>query len=141
MQIDRELTNIVKHTREIFETMVLESLETHDMHGTCGIATLFLKYIIEKFTTFKCIARGGDGLSDSGYIDHQGTRHGHYWLEVETPLNSYIVDITADQFGGERIVIESLDMNHQYIVGCQHTIDQHMQEIQKVFFPKLESML
>jgi hypothetical protein len=141
MENDNDLIEIVKHTREIFEMMILEGLDTQDMHGTCGIATLFLKYLLEKFTDYRCVARGGDGLLDGGYIDHQGQSHGHYWLEVETPLNRFVVDITANQFGGECIVILPVDMAHQYVLGCQEIVDLHMHEIQKVFFPKLESLL
>lgn len=128
------LRSVVCHARDVFEQIVQDSLKTKDMRGTCGIAACYLIYVIQKFTEYKCFARGGGGDSDGGYVDHLGQMHGHYWVEVHTPSMDLVVDITADQFGGDQVVFLPLEQSHQYINGQQDLIDDHVIQIRKLFF-------
>ena len=54
--------------------------------------------------------------------------------EVHTPSMDLVVDITADQFGGDQVVFLPLEQSHQYINGQQDLIDEHVIQIRKLFF-------
>lgn len=111
---------------------VLQNSGINSTKGTCLFSCDLLKKIIEKYATFDVvvIVRGGDGKNDGGYTDKLNQSHGHYWLEVATPNQTYIVDITADQFPkGEEVTVLLINKADQYKNGCQRTVDEGFLEI------------
>ena len=106
--------------------MLEDSIKSTDTKGSCAYACYLAKQSFDKFTDYNVVYRGGDGQGDGGYLDDQGQSQGHYWLELTTTLgNSFIVDLTADQFGDEPVVVMPLAENNKYISGCQDIIDDH----------------
>lgn len=112
----------------IFTRALNASISTDSTTGSCAFACYFLKHLFDRFTNFESDYRGGDGNGDGGYRDYQGNCHGHYWLEVRTTLDHYIVDITADQFGDKTIVVLPLSANQRYFAGCQKTVNEHFKD-------------
>lgn len=123
-----QLSEMVTEIRDQFLRILADSLKNTDTKGTCGFACYFLKDLLDHFTDFKITARGGDGNGDGGYIDSNGNMQGHYWLEVLGTHDTYIVDITADQFGDEPILILPISTTDRYVNGCQDTIDEHFKD-------------
>ena len=109
--------------------MLQDSMQSSNTTGSCAYACVILKKAFQQFTEFNTHFRGGDGLADGGYMNEQGQLFGHYWLEVNTPSETYVVDITADQFGGEAVIIIPHKQATQYLAGNQDTIDEHFVEI------------
>lgn len=103
--------------------------------GSCAYATITAQLMFERFTDFRCSVRGGDGNQDGGYFDAAGIGHGHYWLEVETPDGSYVVDITADQFGDAPVIVEPTSRNRKYRPGDQQLVDQHLCDVRATIRP------
>jgi hypothetical protein len=85
--------------------------------------------MFDKFTDYRCLPRGGDGCEDGGYFDANGNGHGHYWLEVSTEHESFIVDLTADQFGDAPVIVAPAEGNWRYRNGNQQLIDAHFHDI------------
>ncbi len=79
-----------------------------------------------QFTDFKVLCRGGDGIT-SGFRASSGELHGHYWLAVKTQTDTFIVDITADQFGYPAIIVEEEHSSLAYLSGDQENIDEHFE--------------
>lgn len=124
----KELANMVHEIRDQFLRILIESIENTDTKGTCGYACYFTKDLLDHFTDFKTTVRGGDGNGDGGYIDSNGGIQGHYWLEVVGAHDTYIVDITADQFGDEPIIILPISTTDRYVNGCQDIVDEHFKD-------------
>lgn len=120
-----ELLKMVADIRAQFVHILSLSINTSDTKGSCAFACFLAKELMQRFTKFKIMIRGGDGLGDGGYRAADGNMHGHYWLEVGCTHETYIVDITADQFGSEPVVILPLAAANQYINGCQDIVDDH----------------
>lgn len=121
-----ELKIIANHTRQVFLAMLEDSMPGKDTEGACAYATLLLKSMLFTHTEFTTTPKGGDGQGDGGYFD--ATRgHGHYWLEVDTPAGAYVVDITADQFGADPVVVVPAN-NPQYVPGNQQLVDEQFIE-------------
>lgn len=131
MTEDREILLIATEMRTVFLGMLIRSIQTTNTSGSCVFACIFLKSMFDKFTNFNTSYRGGDGTGDGGYIDSKGNYHGHYWLDVSANNDSYIVDITADQFGDSPVVVSSLSKTNQYIAGDQQIVDQQFEELKK----------
>ncbi|MGB3251581.1 hypothetical protein [Buttiauxella gaviniae] len=100
------------------------------LKGTCGYATVFCESLIQLSKKgFTTTVRGGSPENEpAGYIDSKGTIHGHFWIEVATPDGTFIMDITADQFDGEPIIVLPCDLGTQYVKGDQ-AITEHMIEM------------
>ena len=124
----QEITELLNHARELFTRMLNDSISTDQTTGSCFYACYLSKLLIDKFSPFEAIYRGGDGHGDGGYKDSKGNIHGHYWLEVVSKRYRYIVDITADQFGDLPVVVLPIDSASQYISGNQQIIDEHYDE-------------
>ena len=120
-----ELILMAQNIRVIFLNALHETIKTDTTNGSCAFACFLAKNMLDKFTSFQTSYRGGDGHGDGGYIDSAGKSHGHYWLEVKTPSNVYIFDITADQFGDEPIILLPFNQAKQYVAGCQKIVDEH----------------
>lgn len=128
MQID-EINEATQTAYLMYKTMVLEALGHEDLTGTCAFGCKFMKSILDRFFNLSVIIRGGDGSEDGGFIDPEGNKHGHYWLEVSTPEQAYIIDITVKQFGDDLPMVMLLEGNKQYLNGNQTLVDQHISEL------------
>lgn len=75
----------------------------------CRYSSLFLKRILKKNHDINADIIAGrpsqelDGTpqGEYGFEDANGNLHDHCWLQV----NDWIIDITADQFGAEKIIL------------------------------------
>lgn len=118
-----------------FATFSREQLEKYhgdSSEGTCLYCAIHLRMMLTKFTDYTIFVRGGDGSEeDGGFRDGNGDMHGHYWVEVHTPGGCFIMDITADQFGGNKITVCHAEEPpaKNYIPGDQLVVDGHVSEI------------
>lgn len=117
-----ELEIIANYTRKVLIALLEDSMPGKDTEGACAYATLLLKTMLHSHTEFTATPKGGDGQGDGGYFGATGG-HGHYWLEVDTPAGAYVVDITADQFGANPVVVVPAT-NPQYVPGNQQLVDE-----------------
>ena len=124
MDESEKIRELATSVRLIFMAILADCNSGSSTRGTCAHATFLTWQCFEKFSSYQCILRGGDGAEDGGYIDASGNRHGHYWLQVDTETGAYIVDITADQFGGPPVVVLPVTENVQYMHGQQDLVDE-----------------
>ncbi|PHM59495.1 hypothetical protein [Xenorhabdus ishibashii] len=123
-----EIYEVTHYARQLFDHL-LDFNSLRNTKGTCLHASLLLAFMLER-AGFESKVCGGDGLSDGGLFTKKGG-HGHYWCEVKNSPVSIIIDITADQFGFEKIIIKMLDdINSwpKYIAGDREVIEQHIIE-------------
>lgn len=78
-------------------------------HNMCRFTALFLRKVLNKITDNKWVIDGGDvwepKYSTGGIQDKNGNWNGHYWLTSK----DIIVDITANQFGHDKIIVTKKD--------------------------------
>lgn len=122
-----ELKAVANVARLIFIAMLNDYEPGISTEGTCAFSTILVKNMLETRTSFNVTQKGGDGDGDGGYFDTAGG-HGHYWLEVDTPAGAYVVDITADQFGGDPVVVVPAT-SPQYVPGDQQLVDEQFIEL------------
>jgi hypothetical protein len=129
------LTEVVVSGRRIHETVLATALGSTNTEGSCFYACLLLRESINRFTWFRAIVRGGDGVT-AGFRDRTGTLRAHYWLEAEPDpehleacetAEVLTVDITGDQFGAPPVVMVPVSASSaQYIPGDQAEVDEHV---------------
>lgn len=115
--------------RQVLDTVMVASKLPPDPAGTCALASLMLRDAVNKFTPYPAVVRGGAGEFKEGAIDPEGNWHGHYWVEADAgpATGRVILDITADQFGWERVVCAPVGVvGHRYKPGDQSDVDDHM---------------
>lgn len=61
-----------------------------------------------------------------GYVSPGGIWYGHYWVEAQKGYDTFILDITADQFGDQSVVVKPIEEAPQYVVGNQAIVDAQM---------------
>lgn len=123
------LMRMVSEARGHFLQMLEASLQHQDTVGTCLFAVVFCSTLINRFTIFTAIIRGGDGEGDGGLLIGDQS-HGHYWIEIDVHGKTFIVDITGDQFGLEPVIVsEAGSLTARYVPGCQATVDFHVEDI------------
>lgn len=127
-QSSRQMTEIAIHTRSILESMLSGARGTSETRGSCMYAAYLLASMLNQFKGCDhALVRGGDGEGDGGYFSADQVGHGHYWVEATVGPDTYVIDITADQFGGPAIMIATLAESRQrYRAGEQATIDDHV---------------
>ena len=118
--------DIAATIREHFLRILESSIKTKQTKGSCLYACALLKTAYSQFTDFKVLCRGGDGIT-SGFRASSRELHGHYWLAVKTQTDTFIVDITADQFGYPAIIVEEEHSSLAYLSGDQENIDEHFE--------------
>lgn len=116
--------------RDIFERILLDSINTKETTGACLYAAIILSNSINQFTTAKTIICGGGPNEDAGIRDKKGIKRGHYWVEGETENGlKFVADISSDQFEYPPIVVITEDLGRlRYFPGDQEIIDQHVRE-------------
>jgi hypothetical protein len=120
---------MVSEARGHFLQILEASLQRQDTKGTCLFAVIFCSTLINRFTSFTAVIRGGDGSGDGGLFIG-GQWHGHYWIEIDVQGQTHIVDITGDQFGLAPVVVsEAGALTARYVPGCQATVDSHVEDM------------
>lgn len=132
---DEQLLEIVHGARGIYLTVLQSALSTRDTTGACFYACILLQQSLARFAQAQTVIRGG-GDGDAGYFDGTAWR-GHYWLELTTAhRGTWVVDITADQFGGPPVVVLPLPASRdRYRAVNQADTDAHVAE----FLAQLEA--
>lgn len=94
--------------------------------GACLHASLLLCFTLDKFKIAATEIRGGDGDLHEGALGTDGHWYGHYWVEATTADQAtFVVDITADQFGHAAIYVEPLTASKaRYRPGRQDAVDR-----------------
>jgi hypothetical protein len=118
--------------RNSFEHILQTSIGTVETAGACLHAAILLSTMLTKFAGAACRVRGGGPPMDGGILDKDGEIRGHYWVEGRACTGEFfVVDITADQFGYEKVVLlTEAAARTRYYPGDQQLIDQHVQEEQ-----------
>lgn len=120
---------IVAMVRRIHVDLLRFTVGTTQTKGSCAYAAYLLAATLRQFGDCRsAMVRGGDG-EDGGFTTPDGVCHGHYWVEANTAAGALVLDITADQFGHEPIVILPLADAAQYRPGCQSIVDEHMRTL------------
>lgn len=124
------LTGLASTTRSLYERLLLESIGSSATRGSCLYAAILLQSLVEKFLPMTARVRGGDGHADGGFVATDGSRHGHYWIEVTCSQSreAWVVDITADQFGEPAVRVLPLNQASQYVPGDQDLVDEHVRD-------------
>ncbi|MEJ6002751.1 hypothetical protein [Paucibacter soli] len=93
--------------------------------GACLYASILVASTLNRFGIARARVRGGDGAVQLGARDSRGQWNGHYWVEAEIEGHGhFVVDITADQFGHEPVVILPVSQASQnYRPGPQGEVD------------------
>ncbi len=120
---------VVEMSRRIFEKLISSTLNTSDTTGTCMYGSILVSMLLERFSGVRTRIAGGDGVGDGdgGILTAAGMK-GHYWVVANVHGMFFVVDITADQFGMDKIVYKGLKDAPEYIEGHQITIDEHVHE-------------
>jgi len=117
-------------TRRMLMVLLEASNITDGTKGTCLYACILLEKTLNQFEREGCaMIRGGDGEGDGGYRDDAGDWHGHFWVEAtDSDGQGYILDVTADQFGGSETVCLRLDEPSaaRYRNGDQTIVDEQV---------------
>lgn len=74
-----------------------------DSQGTCGRSSLFLRDVLRSAGAEAEMVAGSPVDGDHGF--YNGVWHGHAWVRA----GGWIVDVTADQFGCEPIIVTGID--------------------------------
>lgn len=93
--------------------------------GSCLQASLVFILLMRRFGGGSARIRGG-APPTAGCLDRSGTLRGHYWVEVLTAEGTtFVVDVTADQFGYEPVVVLPLPESLQlYRPGPQDEVEE-----------------
>lgn len=99
--------------------------------GSCLHAALVVILLCKRFGGYTAVVRGGS----EGARDTQGVWRGHYWVEAHVPAEGvFVVDITADQFGYEPVVVLALELaRHRYQPGLQRDVDEAIEDLAQEF--------
>lgn len=123
------IEEIVGMVRRIHVDMLRSAVGTAQTKGSCAYAAYLLAATLRQFGDCRSVkVRGGDG-EDGGFTTADGACHGHYWVEADTEAGTLVLDITADQFGHESVLMLPLVEAAQYRPGCQSIVDEHMQTL------------
>lgn len=121
----------VSFMRKVFVRSLEDALKDQDTTNTCAFACALLYVSLSKFLNVEVAFQGGGG-SGTGYLDSSDVTHGHYWLKAicRNTQEAWVIDITADQFGGPPVVVQRVaDSLSNYIPGDQRTVDENMSQV------------
>lgn len=98
--------------------------------GSCLHASLIFVLLLRRFGRGTARIRGG-GPPTAGCLDRTGALRGHYWVDVlSLEGDAFVVDVTADQFGYEPVVVLPLPESLQrYRPGPQDEVDEAFGEV------------
>lgn len=125
-----QLMDLAYAARSIHERLLRLSYGNTKTAGSCLYGTYLLAEMLKQFMPGSVVTvRGGDGQGAGGYQDALGQWHGHYWVELEFSGELLVMDITADQFGSDPVVVLPLATAFAYIPGCQALVEEHLREV------------
>lgn len=124
--MSQTLHELARDARMIHEALLMRAAGSPHTKGSCMYACILLQSMIEQFGNCASQIKGGNGQGDGGFIDRTGAMHGHYWVEAQTHDGLIVIDITADQFGEEPVVLAKAQQALQYVPGSQTVIDDHV---------------
>lgn len=110
--------------------------------GSCMYASILLSKTLNLYAGWECsVIRGGPGRGDGGYTDARGIQRGHYWVEAtDNDGEIYVLDITADQFGGPPVVAVPADKARMtYRPGDQDEVEEHVGQMMTSLFSTVYS--
>lgn len=117
------LAGIARAARAGLE-FALQSSGFTGVAGACMHGSILCREMLGRWWHGGAVIRGGDGEGDGGYFDAHGRGHGHYWVEASSANGRWVIDVTADQFGGPPVVIMSLAAARaRYQPGVQSLVD------------------
>ena len=92
--------------------------------GSCLHGCLLVVVLLKRFGQGAARVRGG--AQGQGARDVHGHWRGHYWVEVYCASGAvFVVDITADQFGYEKVVVVPLAQSaERYRPGPQPEVTE-----------------
>ena len=127
-----ELSSLATGLRDVFEETLQVALGHSATKGACLYSCLLVRAAIKQSTGMRAVVRGGGGEHD-GYRDSRGRLHGHSWVEATSrETGRWVVDITADQFGGPKtLVLPVAQARKHYVPGDQAVIDEHLADFSK----------
>lgn len=127
------ITELATSMRDIFARVLQVALGTQETLNTCAYASICLAQALGRFLAVDAIVQGGDGRTDGAYVDRTGRPHGHYWVRATDLSDSsryWCVDITADQFGDEPVVVLTRTQSlSRYVPGDQLVVDEAIAEV------------
>jgi predicted phosphohydrolase len=140
LAIMRQRIPFLAQVREISETIRKAIFDPIGIpsNGSCLHISLFLQQALTKFIPeINFVLCGGSpDTADEHYDGEQGILgtdnqwHGHYWLSFELLGDQFVVDITADQFGYDEVVImPSQYYGSPYREGNRELVAEHAQEL------------
>jgi len=123
-----EICSMAVDFRRVWESVLQSALKHQDTAGSCLYAAMLLSNSLSRFAESATQVRGGDGR-DGGLRDRYGVLRGHYWVEGCTKTGyAFVVDVTADQFGYDKVVVLPLEVARSvYQPGDQATVDEHVE--------------
>jgi hypothetical protein len=79
--------------------------DPHPAHGMCRLSSAMLADVMTEATGRRWKVHGGDTWNGDvgGMLGQDGEWHAHYWIRE----GKTIVDITADQFGHDPVIVAS----------------------------------
>jgi hypothetical protein len=124
-----EICALTVDFRRMWESVLQSALQHQNTAGSCLYAAMLLSTSLSRFAESATQICGGDG-QDGGLRDREGMLRGHYWVEGRTKTGcAFVVDVTADQFGYDKVVVLPLDVARSvYQPGDQATVDEHVAE-------------
>lgn len=125
--LETTITKQVSEAKQIFSS-IISSSKLPATTGTCLYSCVFLKSFLEKFTNAKSvIVRGGS--KDCG-VKIDGRWEGHYWCEAEVDSQTWLIDITIDQFLSVPFICEPKEqLIIEYLAGEQDEVEEHLAEL------------
>ncbi len=125
-----DLAELLSLFRRLHVAMLEKSINTRETQGSCLYSALVLAEGLSRWIPgANPRIHGGDGKQDGGYFDEQGRGYGHYWVELEHAGQFWVADLTADQFGGEPIVLmAAAEARDRYRPGNQVLVDEAVSE-------------
>lgn len=126
--------------RGVLQRALMDAIKTEDTTNTCAYACVLLSVSLSKFFGLDVAFQGGDGNGDGGYVCDDGVSNGHYWIKATNRASGevWVVDITADQFGGPPVVVEPLSLcEARYVPGDQKKVNDGMNEVMGSVSPHL----
>lgn len=119
--------------RDMFERVLHDSIGSSQTEGACLYAAILLASTLTKFAKAPSVVCGGGPPLDGGLKDRTGNLRGHYWVAGTCETGQeFVADITADQFGYEKVVVlDAADAAVLYFPGDATLIAGHVEEEQK----------
>ena len=114
------LWEIANGSRRIHETMLNNALGSAETAGSCLFASVHLAMAVNKFSGWHARVKGGHFNAPDGRV------HGHYWVQAWLNEASFILDITADQFGAATVQLLPESVAQNYVADDDATIDRHL---------------